>query len=323
MSRRAWAAFIAVSILWGTPYFFIKVAVAEVSPPFVGWSRILIGALVLLPVAWRLGAFKGMRSLLLPLVGFSLLEIAIPFTLIPVGETYISSSLAAILISALPLVIAILALRFAPSERLTPVRMAGMLIGLVGVVTLTGVTLTGGTAQLIGVGCIVGSIICYALAPLIINRHLAHLHPLGPVSFGLALSTLLLTPFAMLTRPAALPSGVTLSALVALGVLCTAVALAAYFYLIAQAGPSRASIITYVNPAVAVLLGVIVLHESMTLLTVAELCVIAAGSWLSTDGRLPPGLGALASRMGAGIRGLQTRGAGQTDAPGDQTSSAG
>lgn len=134
------------------------------------------------------------------------------------------------------------------------------------------------------------------------NRYLADLHPLGPVTFGLVLSTLALTPFAVMTRPGGMPSSVTLTSLAGLGVLCTAMALAAYFYLIAQAGPSRASIITYINPAVAVVLGVLVLREPVTLVTVAELLLIAAGSWLSTDGRLPPGPGVLLKRAGEAAR---------------------
>jgi drug/metabolite transporter (DMT)-like permease len=307
MSRRAWIAFVAVSILWGTPYFFIKVAVAEVSPAFVSWSRILVGAVVLLPVAWRLGAFRGIGARLAPVAAYAALEIAIPFTLIPLGETYVSSSLAAITVSSLPLAVAVLALRFAPQERLTPTRVAGMLIGLAGVVTLMGVTVSGAPGQLIGLGCMVVATLCYASAPIIVNRHLAHLHPLGPVTLSLVLSTLTLTPLALLTRPPALPSGPTLASLAALGVLCTALALVVYFYLIAETGPSRASIITYVNPAVAVLLGVLLLRESITLLTIAELSLIAAGSWLSTDGRLPPGLGSQVSRLGAAARRLQAR----------------
>lgn len=143
-------AFAAVSILWGIPYLFIKIAVAEVSPAFVAWSRVLIGAVVLLPVAWRLGAFRNTRSRIPALLAFAALEIAIPFLLIPAGEAYVSSSLAAIVISSMPLAVAVLALRFASHERLTPVRVVGMLMGFAGVVTLMGVG--NGRGELFGAG---------------------------------------------------------------------------------------------------------------------------------------------------------------------------
>ena len=292
----------AVSILWGLPYLFIKVAVQEVSPPFVAWARVLIAALVLLPAAWRLGAFAGLRGRLGAVVAYAALEVAIPFCLIPLGETFISSSLTAILISAMPLAVALLALRFARQERLTATRAAGLCIGLAGVVALMGIDVAGRPAELLGAACILAATLCYAASPIIVSRVLADLHPLGPVTAALAVSAVALTPVAALTRPATVPSAAGLGSLAVLGVLCTAVALALYFFLIAEAGPGRASIITYVNPAVAVLLGVLVLGESITALTVAELLLIAAGSWLSTDGRLPPGLvsRARAGRAGRG-----------------------
>lgn len=308
MSRRAWLSFAAVSLLWGMPYLFIKIAVLEVSPTLVAWTRITIGALVLLPLAWRLGAFEGMRRHATALVAFAGLEIAVPFSLIPLGETRVSSSLTAILISGMPLVVALLALRFAPDERLTPLRALGLLVGLTGVITLLGVEFTGRPGELLGAGCILAATLCYAAASIVVNRHLGGVNPLGSVALGLGLSSLALTPFAVLSRPAATPSPAALLALAGLGVLCTAVALVFYIALISEAGPSRASIITYVNPAVAVLLGVLVLGESFTPLTVAELLLIVVGSWLSTDGRLPPGLAARLRRARSAAGGRASSG---------------
>jgi drug/metabolite transporter (DMT)-like permease len=289
MSRRAWLAFAALSILWGIPYLFIKIAVHEASPMFIAWSRILVGAVVLLPVAWRLGAFHGLRARSLALVAYAALETAVPFVLIPLGETFVSSSLTAILISGMPLLVALLALRFAPQDRVTPTRLVGLVVGLAGVVTLMGVDASGRPRELVGAACILGATLCYAASPIVVKRHLGDLHPMGSVGVALGISAIALTPFGVLGRPATMPSPATLVALAVLGVLCTALALVVYFFLVTQAGPGRASITTYVNPAVAVLLGVIVLGEPVTLLMVAELLLIAAGSWLSTDGRLPPG----------------------------------
>jgi len=290
VTRRAWAAFIVVSVLWGMPYLFIKIAVHEVSPTFVAWGRVLIAAVVLLPFAWRLGVFAGLRRRYRAVIAYAALEIAIPFSLIPLGETLVSSSLTAILISSMPLGVALLALRFAPQERLTRTRVVGLAIGLAGVVSLMGIDVAGRPAELFGAACIIVATACYAAAPIVVNRALADLQPLGPVTAALVISTLALTPLAVVMRPVATPSVPALASLGVLGVLCTAMGLATYFFLIAEAGPSRASVITYVNPAVAVLLGVAILGESISFLTVAELLLIAAGSWLSTDGRLPPGL---------------------------------
>src|SRR5262249_18476801 len=155
---------------------------------------------------------------------------------------------------------------------------------------LMGLDVAGRPAELFGAACIIVAPACYAAAPIVVGRALADLQPLGPVTAALFLSTLPPTPLALVMRPVATPSRFLLASLGVLGVLCTAVGLTTYFCLSAEAGPSRASVITYVNPAVAVLLGVGILGESISFLTVADLLLIAAGSWLSTDGRLPPGL---------------------------------
>ena len=322
VSRRAWAAFIAVSVLWGMPYLFIKIAVHEVSPAFVAWSRVLIAAIVLLPAAWRLNAFAGLRARSRAVIAYAALEIAIPFSLIPLGETLVSSSLTAILISSMPLGVALLALRFARQDRLSRTRLIGLVIGLAGVVSLMGIDVAGRPAELFGAACIIVATACYAAAPIVVNRALADLQPLGPVTAALVVSTLALTPLALLTRPAAMPSMPGLASLGVLGVLCTAMGLAVYFFLIAEAGPTRSSVITYVNPVVAVLLGVAILGESISFFTVAELLLIAAGSWLSTDGRLPPGLSDWAERRlpfpRPGVRAKPAlRGGGVGGVPGD------
>ena len=289
MHRKAWGAFVLVSLLWGMPYLLIKLAVHDVSPLFVAWGRVALGALVLVPLAWRMGAFRGLARHWPAVAAYAALEIAVPFVLIPVGELWVSSSLTAIVISCMPLLVALLALWFGPREPMTPVRAAGLAIGLAGVVLLMGLDVAGRPSELIGVACIFAATLCYAASPLIVARHLRGLHPMGPVAGALVLSAAVLTPFGIAFRPAAMPSATVWSAIGGLGVLCTAVALVGYFYLIAEAGPGRASVITYLNPAVAVVLGIVVLGESVTVLTVAELLMIVAGSWFSTDGRLPPG----------------------------------
>jgi drug/metabolite transporter (DMT)-like permease len=290
VSRRAWFAFATCSVLWGIPYFLIKVAVEDHSPAFVAWSRIALGAAVLLPIAWKVGAFRGVRERWRIVLLFSMVEICIPFTLIPVGERFISSSLAAILIDAVPLSVAVMAIRFNPDERVTGVRLAGLFVGLAGVMALVGIDVAGRPKELLGALCMIVATIGYAGGPTIIRTKLSDLHPMGPVAASLGMATLLLAPAGIVSAPSEMPSGEVIASLAVLGVLCTAVALATMFFLVAEAGPSRASIITYVNPVIAVALGVAFLDESLGAASVAGLLLILAGSWLATGGKPPSGL---------------------------------
>jgi drug/metabolite transporter (DMT)-like permease len=294
MSARGWALFAAVSVVWGMPYLFIKIGVEELSPGFVAWSRVTLAAVVLLPLALKRRAFRGLP--LRWLVAFAAAEIAIPFPLIGFGEQRISSSLAAILIAALPLVIAFLALRFDRSERPTPTRLLGMLVGLAGVVALVGIDIGGRGAELLGAAAVLTATIGYACGPLIVKRHLAGADPLGPVTAAMGIASIMLLPFGIGDFPTEVPSGDVLASVIVLGLVCSAIAFLLFFRLIAEVGPSRATVITYVNPIVALALGVAILGESVTAGAIAGLLLILAGSWLSTDGRLPPGLAALGGR---------------------------
>lgn len=298
MSRRAWLAFATCSVLWGIPYFLIKVALEDVSPAFLAWARIALGAALLVPVAWRVGALAGLRARARTVLAFALVEVAVPFTLVPVGERFVSSSLAAILIAGVPLAVAALAARWDPSERVGGLRLAGLLVGLAGVVALVGVDVGGHLRELLGVACLVVATIGYAAGPMLIRLRMADLHPLGPVAGALAVASVVLAPAAVASWPSALPSAGVLAAIGVLGALCTAVALAVMFFLVGEAGPSRAALITYVNPVIAVALGVAFLGERVGAATVAGLLLICAGSWLAGGGRPPRG-GRLAWRARA------------------------
>jgi drug/metabolite transporter (DMT)-like permease len=295
VSARGWVLFAAVSVIWGMPYLFIKIGVEELSPGFVAWSRVALGALVLLPLALRRGALRGLP--LRWLVAFATAEIAIPFPLIGFGEQRISSSLAAILIAALPLVVAFLALRFDRAERPTPTRLVGMLVGLGGVVALVGIDIGGRGAELLGAAAVLTATIGYACGPLIVKRHLANADPLGPVTAAMGIAAIMLLPFGIGDFPTTTPAADTLVSIAVLGLVCSAFAFLLFFRLIAEVGPSRATVITYVNPIVALALGVAVLGESVTAGAIAGLLLILAGSWLATDGRVPPGLAAVVTRM--------------------------
>jgi drug/metabolite transporter (DMT)-like permease len=284
VTRRAWIAFATCSVLWGIPYFFIKVAVDDLPAVFVAWARIALAAVILLPLAWHQGALRGVWERRWFIAAFGLVEIAGPFTLIPLGERHLSSSLAAILIAAVPLTVAILAVRFVPSERVHGMRLVGLFVGLAGVVLLVGVDVAGRSEELLGALCILGATVGYAAGPMIASQTLADLPPIAPVACALTFSAAVLAPLAALSPPSGDAPFKAWGSVVVLGIACTAIALVVFFVLLTEAGPSRASIITYINPAVAVALGVAFLDESLGSASVAGLVLILAGSYVSTGG---------------------------------------
>jgi drug/metabolite transporter (DMT)-like permease len=297
MTRRAWVAFGAVSLIWGIPYLFIRIAVRHGIPPaFLAWSRVTMAAVVLLALAWRAGTLTTLRGRWKVLVAYAVVEVCIPFPLIAAGEQHVSSSLAAILISAVPLIGALLALRYDHSERPTAIRAVGLLLGFTGVVVLMGVDLAGRSSELLGAGAILVAAIGYAIGPMLIKLRMGGLDPRATIGASLAIASVLLAPAAALDPPSSVPPAGAIASVVVLGLVCTAAAFVIFSVLIGEAGTSRATVITYINPVIAVALGVTLLGEQPGAGAVAGLLLILAGSWLSTDGRLPPGMVALGLR---------------------------
>ena len=300
MSSRAWATFGAVSVLWGIPYLFIKVAVdAGVPPAFLAWVRVVLAAALLLAIAWRAGTLASVRGHWRWLAVFAMTEIAIPFPLIAAGEQHVASSLTAIIIATAPLFVALLALRFDATERVTGRRLIGLLIGLGGVVALMGIAVAGGGDELLGALAILVAAFCYAIGPMVLKRHLAHLDQRASMGAALALAAVFLTPAVAAEPPSLSISAAAIAALLALGVLCTAAAFVMYGMLITEVGAGRALVVTYINPVIAVGLGVAILGERPGAGAIAGLLLILAGSWLSTDGRLPPTPTAIVTRVRA------------------------
>jgi len=298
MSARAWWLFATVSVLWGIPYLFIKIAVDDFSPVQVAWGRIVVAFVFLLPYAWHKGVLRGLTGRWKILVAYSLIEICIPWPLIGFGETRVSSGLAAILIAAVPLVVAVLAVRFDHAERATGSRLVGLIVGFIGVVVLLGLDVAGRPGELLGAGAILLAAIGYAIGPMIIKHRFADLDAVGPITASMGVSMVVLAPFALASPPDSPGTDAILSVLV-LGVVCSAIGFLAFFALIANVGPGKATIITYVNPVVAVALGVVLLDESPGPSAIAGLLLILAGSWLSTGGKLPPSLRSRRSALAA------------------------
>ena len=306
-----------MSALWGIPYLFIKVAVDDGVPPaFVAWSRVVLAATVLMLLAWRAGSLRSLRGRGRWLAAYALLEISIPFPMIAVGEQHVASSLAAIIIASVPLFIALLAIRFDQSERITGKRLVGLLIGLGGVVALVGIDVAGRGDELLGAGAILLAALGYAAGPMVFRRTLGGIDARATMGASLAIAAVFLTPFAVLEPPTEVPSGDALVAIAVLGIFCTAIAFVIFSVLLMEVGAGRAAVITYINPVVAVALGVAVLGERPGAGAIAGLLLILAGSWLSTDGRLPPGLVAAYARVRPRRRDpSHTRGATAADHP--------
>jgi drug/metabolite transporter (DMT)-like permease len=265
------------------PYLLIRIAVEHIDPLVVAGSRTLIGALLLLPVALHrnaLGhAFRNWKWLL----AFTLIEITIPWVLLGHAETRLTSSTAGLLIAIVPLFAAIIVTRLG-HEHLEPRRMVGLGLGFAGVALLVGLDIH--FSDLLAVAATIVVALCYAIGPIIIDRKLKGVPAIGVVTASLILATLIYAPFA----PFLWPTQVTAAAagsVIGLGVLCTAAAFVVFFALIAQVGPARATVITYINPAVAIVLGALVLHEPLTTGMMIGFPLVLLGSYLGTTRSQP------------------------------------
>ena len=250
----------------------------------VAFGRVTLGTLILLPIAWHRGALKSLGNHKAAICAFALAEFIIPFSAISFGERWISSSVTGILIAMVPLSIALIQRFFGVHERLGTWRIVGLGLGFVGVVALLGFGTISGPLGWAGVGCMLVATLGYAIGPLIIQRHLSGLDSFGPLAASLLVSTIVLLVPALLVFPTRMPSVLVLTSMAMLGMVCTALAMLLMFYLVGHAGASRAAVITYINPAVATLLGVSLLHERLGAGGILAFVFILMGSWLATRG---------------------------------------
>jgi drug/metabolite transporter (DMT)-like permease len=279
MSRRAWFLFAAMCVIWGIPYLLIKVSVGQLSPATLVFFRTSVGAILLIPVAMSRGSLRPLLTRWRWLIAYTIAEIGMPWLLLSDAERHISSSLAGLLIAAVPFAGVILGLATGSEERFDSRRLLGLVLGFGGVAVLVGLDVTG--SSLLAVGEVGLVVIGYATGPLIISRRLQDVPGLGVVAASLGLAALAYAPYGLTHIPGSLSDEVIGSVLV-LGLVCTAIAFLLFFALIAEAGPVRATVITYVNPAVALVLGVALLKERFTLGTAAGFALVLLGSYLAT-----------------------------------------
>lgn len=280
MSRRGLTLFIALSIIWGTPYLFIRIAVEYVEPSVMVALRVALAALLLLPVALARGQFRGIKPYL-PWIGvFAVVEITGPFLMLGYAETVLASSTTALLIAAVPIVAAVLARSLGLDARLGGVRVLGLAIGISGVALLVGLDIPGDQWWAVGAAAV--TVIGYALGPIVISTKLSDAPPLAVISLALAANAVVYAPIAWVQRPTQPVPASAWWSIAVLGVLATAIAFLIFFALVAEVGPSRMTVITFVNPAVAVLLGVIILSEPITWGLVLGFPLVLLGSYLAT-----------------------------------------
>ena len=281
MSRRGWVLFVAMSLIWGIPYLLIKVAVGEFPPVLVVFGRCVIGAALLLPWTIARGqlrpALRHWRALLL----FAVLEMAAPWFLLTFAEQSLSSSLTGLLVATVPFMAALAGRLLGEEERLTPIRLVGMGVGVVGIVVLLGLDI--GHLSVLPLLAVAVVVVGYATGPLVVTRALPEVSGVAASAVALTVTALGYAAFAVpkLHLVATAPPRAVLAVLT-LGAICTAVALALFFELIREAGPQRALVITFVNPAVAVLLGVLLLGEPFTLGLSLGLPLVLIGCVLAT-----------------------------------------
>ncbi len=270
-------------VIWGVPYYFIRIAVSELTPAALVFFRTGGAVLILLPVAIARGGLRALLPRWLPLLGFALVEIGLPWLLLASAEERLSSSLTGLLIAGVPLVGVLISLRLAGSETFGGSSIAGLLLGLAGVAAIVGLDLH--ATSVLALAEVGGVAVCYAVGPAILSRHLADLPAVAVIAVSLTLCCAAYAPVAAFQLPAALPRSGVIASVAVLAVVCTAVAFLLFFALIAEVGPVRATVITYVNPAVAAVLGVAALGESFTAGMAVGFVLVLVGSVLATRRR--------------------------------------
>jgi drug/metabolite transporter (DMT)-like permease len=275
-----------MSVVWGIPYLLIKVAVRHMSPAVIVEGRTLIGAVVLLPLALRQGRMRDLMRVWKPVLAYTVAELGITWYLLGDAEKRLASSLTGLLIAAVPLISVVLVTATGHRDRMDRRGVGGLVLGLGGVAVLLGLDVGRGDLGAVAEVGIVA--VGYSIGPLVASRYLGEQSSLAISAVSLGLVAVAYLPVAALQRPARLPPLSGIASVVGLGMICTALAFVAFFELIKEIGATRATVITYLNPAVAVVLGVSLLGEQFKATTGLGFVLILAGSWVSTGRRGAP-----------------------------------
>ena len=287
MSKRGWLLIGALGLIWGTPYLFIRIAVEEISPSMVVFSRLLMGSIILLPLAFKQGQGGVIETHRKGILIFALIEMVIPFGVLGYAEQRISSSLTGLLVAAVPIVNAILTYRLGLDRNWNAKRVSGLFIGLAGVSLLVGFEISADNWW--SVAIVAFAILGYSLGPIVITQMLSDVPSIGIMAWSQFIGMAIYAPIVAIEYARGTWKYVdqisvdTLVSVVGLGLLCTVLAFILLFKAVEEVGPSRTTIITYINPAVAVILGIVILSEPLTPGIILAFPIILIGSILAAS----------------------------------------
>ena len=282
MTRKSWILFGIVGFLWGIPYLLMKVAVADIPPPLIVAGRTLIGAAILIPIAIKKNTFKDAIKGIKYVIPYAVLEMVGPWILITSAEKEISSGLAGLLVATVPFFASIFSSLRGDHSVWQPKRIFGLVVGFVGIITLVGIESITGTSNPKAIAMVILAAIMYAYAVLMITTNLPGVDGIAINGVAMGLTCLFYTPIAIATWPSNPVSAEAIAALVVLGVFSTAIAFMLFFIVIVEIGVARGSLTTYVNTAVAVVLGILILDEPITLGIIVGLPMVLLGSFLAS-----------------------------------------
>ena len=289
MPKKALLLFLTVGVIWGTPYFFIAIAIEHFQTPSIVFLRVFLGALILLPIAIKKGMLRRTLKAWPAVLAFAVFEMVGPWYLITEAERSINSSLAGLLITTVPFIAAFLVGLLGDRSAWHPLTILGLVLGFAGVVSLVGIDVFAGHIMVTPVLMMLVAAVGYAVAPIIANRMPTDVPTLGVIAVSLAMVTLIYAPFAAVTLTQDIQAGPSLgawSSVIVLGAVCSALAFVIFFTLIREIGPARASLITYVNLSVAVVLGVVFLDEAITAGILVGFPLVVVGSYLASRRRM-------------------------------------
>ncbi|MEY4457494.1 MAG: hypothetical protein RIS25_87 [Actinomycetota bacterium] len=284
MTQRGLFYFLATGIVWGIPYFFIAIANEAFSTASIVWLRVVMGAVILIPIAIKRGvlvqAFRQWKWVLV----FAVLEMVFPWWFITEAEHSISTSFVGLMMTTIPFISAFIMGVLGEKAAWHPLTILGLVIGFTGVVSLIGLDALSGHIELLPVLMLAGAAIGYAVAPVIASRKMADTSTLAVIALAMVFVAVIYTPVAVPTLIADISAGVEVHqwvAVIILGVVCSALAFVLYFELFKIIGPRRSSLITYVNLLVATTLGVWLLNEPITQGIIVGFPMVVAGSYLA------------------------------------------
>lgn len=283
MSRRALWLFLAVGVIWGIPYLFIKIALVELQPHEIVFIRTALGALLLLPLAVRRDALRPALQRWPMVLLLAVIEMFLPWVFLNMATQRVSSGFAGLYMAMVPLLGAIALALLGERHAVAGIRLMGIATGMTGVIVLVGLDTLGGHVDLVGVGLLTLTVLGYTAAPILIARRLSDIPAIGVITLALGMAAVMSGPWALATLPGEqITRPMTWVSIVVLGAICSALAFVLFFALIAEIGAARATIITFINPAVAIVAGWLFLREPITVGTIVGFPLVLLGSWLAT-----------------------------------------